>query len=163
MFDFKWAFTTLIAVYGAGLATYQAWLRYLERYPKVRVTFHPTGMIALTPGVGSVDIVWVHLANVGFVDVFFRGTNCEVEIQGRTTRFILNQLQCDAAFPTALKPGDGFTITQTTGDFWEDLSKGNGSGFIRIRANVWDAVHTTHSSPWRDLDLRKLTDQKREQ
>jgi hypothetical protein len=152
--DLKWLFTTLIALWGAGLSTYQLFVKLSEQRVRLRVELH-MDMLMLSAA-GRVPMMSVLVKNIGLRDVFFRNHGCSLFIQGSRTALLLNEPMCDVKFPLTVKSGDAFRIDTPRAPFIKALASPGPTGFVRLRAGVCDAVGKWHYSDWFDGDVHKL-------
>ncbi|MEQ1760407.1 MAG: hypothetical protein ABL986_19005 [Vicinamibacterales bacterium] len=160
--DLKWLFTTLIALWGAGLSTWQFFERRKDKLARIRVFFNPISMLSIQPGNPTVPILFIKAKNIGLVDVHFKPTNAEVEVAGMDTHFLLSYPDSDVTFPATLKAGDAFTtftprkaLADAIAVPFQQLNLR--TKHLRLRANVWDAVGNIYSSDWVDTDLDTIS------
>src|ERR1700674_826024 len=104
--DVRWIFTTLLALYGAGLSTYEKWARHRELEPNIKVLLYPSEGFG-APGPPE-RFLAIHVKNTGQPDVIFHDNSRSLLVKTKDTRLAVYMAPINAKFPVTLKHGDAF-------------------------------------------------------
>jgi hypothetical protein len=150
--DGKWLTTTIIAVYAAGLSTYNAIQKWRESRVAIKVRLYKDYVMAggVTPDNRSYMMIVVQ--NHGFRDVDFHGMG-SIEVKGVKQHFLIPKPITDTTFPHTLKPNSSYKLVSIQDALIDQLKKDQHTGKRRIRAEIWDALGRLHKSDWLDLDV----------
>jgi hypothetical protein len=151
--DLRWIFTTLLAMYGAGLSTWEKWSKHLDQKPKVTVMLYPSiGVIFAGP---PQKFLAIHVMNVGRLDVIFHDNSRSFAVKGLETRLGIYTKPINASLPVTLKHGDSFTTHFPLADAREFLSRAAVDGKVEVKACAHDAIQREYCSNWITVDLNE--------
>ena len=106
LIDWKWFFTTTLAVYAAVLATYREVVSRGQWKPdlKVRLSFS----IVLVGDGRTIPQVQVWVENHGRCDILFNSNSVSIAAKGSDNACLLLDPISNVSFPHTLKPGGSF-------------------------------------------------------
>jgi hypothetical protein len=76
--DWKWFWTSLVALYGAVVSTWREVQSRREKAPGIVVRLHPNMMVGGLPGGSSRDVLQVRIENHGTVPLTFESNCCSL-------------------------------------------------------------------------------------
>lgn len=143
--ELKWILTSVVAAWGAGLATYQTYLKWRERRVRVRV------LVAM-PHVAVYDgkpdnYIFVYVQNHGEVEVTFV-QDPVVEIRSGGSYF-LSDWRSECELPHALKPLSSITLRATYKSLTQMMEATDVSRNAQARVVVTDVIGRRYESRWR--------------
>jgi hypothetical protein len=156
--DLKWIITTIIAVWGAGLSTYQFVMKLRERVPRVSVILRVRMEVLDEVTQERFDAFSIDVRNVGDRDVFFRDGSPSLEIGGLDEQFVLGGMSSNVRFPTTLRPNDGFRMFDDRDRLIELVRENLGNApYAQVRANVHDSGGNVYRSEFVTFQLPRRT------
>jgi hypothetical protein len=148
--------TLLVALYAALLSTYQAFMKWRESRPQIRVFLklsdpllrsrlfeHPTPTLT------------IRIENHGFRDVTFDALCGRLEVKGVRTPIVVGKTRLPMTFPYTLKPNNGFDLVSDVTSFQQITKRG---GFFRwrdrgkVRGVVFDQLSRQFKSKWQRVE-----------
>ena len=127
--------TALVAVYGAGLATYTAVSSYLRNRRHIKVELS-LGIMA--PAIGNTStVLLITASNPG--DKPVTANSITLELPDRK-HAILPHYPGSAQLPKELLPGQALTVYVDAHDFSKDTRDSGYSGTVRLRARCYEAT-----------------------
>jgi hypothetical protein len=151
-FDWRWIVTALVALYGAGIATYREYNSRREKRPHVKVMFF-TSMVMMQ-GAHSSSCIQVRIENHGFSELSFDSNCTSLEWRGANgTRLLLwdGKVSNITSWPHRLSPGASFYLMSPAGDIKDTLNNMNVSENTDLRAIVSDGIGRQFFSNWAKL------------
>lgn len=152
LIDWKWVFTTLLAVYAAALATYREVVSRGQWVPRVKVRLSLD--IVLFGGGRTVPQVQIWIENHGRSDTLFNSNSVSVAVKDATTAWLLADPICNVTFPHTLKPGGSFYFLKDREPLLAELRRAYpGQASVPLRAIMHDAISRPFYSDWQDVSL----------
>ncbi|MGH9515393.1 MAG: hypothetical protein ACRD3P_06910 [Terriglobales bacterium] len=139
--DLQWVLTTAVALYGAGLSTYNVYVarKQSKRQINVKISY---GCLTFGPTLGE-DMIMITAANVGHRPI----TLDSVGLRLPNGRSLINiQQEGSVPLPHPLKEGTSVTHWMPVTGVKESIRRGGTSGKVKLLAFYNDAVGVTHKS-----------------
>ena len=157
LIDARWVVTTLIALYAAFVATFQAFIKdwWLHR-PRMKVRLQE--MVRLHGSVKEA-VLMVTVINNGYTPrkLAWHLSFAIMEIQTRatdnTTLMLVTSPPCDPALPTMLAPSEAAKLWAPKIGLVEQALKERLGDTIHVRAEVADAAGNGFKSDWLKVDV----------
>lgn len=147
--DWKWVFTTMLAVYAAVLSTYREVQARKQWRARLKVQLN-LNVLALLPG-GPTPQVQIWVENHGRGDVLFNSPSVSIGVKGYGQTLVLLDPVCNVTFPHTLKPGGSFYVMQDRSALAEGLHKMGTANPAKIRALARDAIDRPFYSAWQTV------------
>ena len=140
--------TALVALYGAGLATYTFAVQQLEKRHRVKVKLW-LGFMGAGQG-GAMDIVILEAANSGVTHVHL--SECCIELPEKKEKFIA-KFGYDRSFPSTLAPGESVQAFIDSETFIKAARKSGYKKLVLARARFANKGGDIFKSKEERLDL----------
>lgn len=152
--DWKWFWTSLVALYGAVLSTWREILARREKVPSVVVRLYTRMVVGGLPE-GSKDAIQVRVENHGSLPLTFESNCCSLatDKEGAPLLLFWDTPFVSVKFPHTLAPGTSFTLTQYRDELARTLAEGRFEGATRVRVIVTDPIGRQFKSDWVRLPL----------
>ena len=151
--DWKWLLTSLVAVYGALLSTWNAWSAHRANKPKIRVLLNIEIIEDNSSEYFETQSINVIVQNHGLKDVSF-GPDClRVGIRDVPAAPFRPYPSSSKRFPVQLQPGTDFRLTCDVRDCRESLTVVPASKPLFIRALVHDQLDRQFKSDFQRLNI----------
>ena len=149
--EWKWALTTALAVYAAGISTYREVQSRQQWKPKLKVQLS-LDIIAIYPE-GTVPQVQVWVANHGRCDIHFNSNGVSLGVKGYEKALLVVDPRSNVTFPLTLKPGGSFYLMKEKAPLLEALRETKQGTSVEIRAFIFDALSRPFYSDWQVVSL----------
>jgi hypothetical protein len=154
--DWKWLFTTTLALYAAVVATYREVVSRGQWRPNLKVRLSVS--IVLIGNGETVPQVQVWIENHGRCDLLFNSNSVSVAVKGQDTAWLIADPMSNVSFPHTLKPGGSFYFLKERAPLIEALrAKHPGETSVEMRASIFDAISRPFYSDWQDVSLTEET------
>lgn len=152
--DWKWFWTSLVALYGAALSTWREVQARRDKAPNVAVRLYPQMVIGGLPG-GSKDAVQVKVENHGPVPVTFESNCCSLmtDKEGAPLLLLWDIPYVSVKFPHTVAHGASFAMTSHRAELAAHLAGDAFKGATRYRAVVSDSIGRQFKSAWFELPI----------
>lgn len=157
--DTRWLVTTLLALWGAGLATYHQVSLYLAKRPRVRVlllkaVIPASPVTQLGENRELVPALSIVIKNYGQLDMTFEQLCCELEVKGSTKGTVLVKPRlADPQLPATIKHGQNIKMVATLSGLADALKELSPSPRPQVRVSAKDAIGRRFRSKWMKITL----------
>ena len=157
--DTRWLITTLLALWGAGLATHHRLSLYLTKRPRIRVlllkAMIPESSVAqLGENRELVPAISIVIKNYGHVDMTFEPLCCELEVKGlNESRIVINAGLVEPRLPATIKHGQSIKMVARVSGLEGAIKELSSDRRRKVRVSAKDAIGRRFCSKWTEMSF----------
>jgi len=143
----------IVAMYGAGLSTYNFYDKRRDRQPRLVLGYRP-GVFDLGGGQLSDTTINLEVSNVGSKPVKITShSNVQILLRKRKYFVPMEHWQSDMSFPCILSPGNTLTVWRDIREFAQSLKKNGFSGKVKFRVICHDGAGRVYKGKKLPFDI----------
>lgn len=157
--DSRWLITTILALWGAGLATYHHVSLQLAKRPRIRVLLNKATILAgpvILPGEDTelVPAISILIKNYGHIDMTFERLCCDLEVKGVSeSRVVLKPRIVAPTLPATIKHGQNIKMVAAVSSVEEAIKELSSDRRRKVRVSAKDAIGRRFCSSWMEMRL----------
>ena len=143
----------IVAVYGAGLSTYNFYDKRRDRQPRLVLGYRP-GFFELGGGQLSETTMNLEVSNIGSKPVkIVSHSNVQILLPNGKYFVPMEDWQSNMSFPCILSPGSTLTVWRDIRAFAQSLKKNGLSGKVKFRVICHDGAGRVHMGKRLPFDI----------
>ena len=157
--DTRWLITILLALWGAGLATYHQVSLQLAKRPRIRVLLNKVMIPAtLVSQVGEerelAPAISILIKNYGHVDMTFERLCCDLEVKGVSeSRVVIKPRLVEPKLPATIKHGQNIKMVVRVSGLEKAIKGLSSDPRRKVRVSAKDAIGRRFHSKWKEMRL----------